>query len=114
MNPARIEREFPAPSYRGNQRAALRDVRRAFEAGNDVVLVRAPTGSGKSLLARAICGCARTVEEAEPEQATGAYYTTPQVSQLEDVAADPLLSDLQVIRGRETTPVSSPARRPRP
>ncbi|MFC7224493.1 helicase C-terminal domain-containing protein [Halalkalicoccus sp. GCM10025322] len=116
MNPARIEREFPAPSYRGNQRAALRDVRRAFEAGNDVVLVRAPTGSGKSLLARAICGCARTVEEAEPEQATGAYYTTPQVSQLEDVAADPLLSDLQVIRGKgnytcllpgeETTPVN--------
>ncbi|WP_336342902.1 ATP-dependent DNA helicase [Halalkalicoccus ordinarius] len=100
MNPARIEREFPAPSYRGNQREALRDVRRAFEAGNDVVLVRAPTGSGKSLLARAICGCARTVEEAEPKQATGAYYTTPQVSQLDDVASDPLLEDLQLIRGK--------------
>lgn len=116
MNPARIEREFPAPSYRGNQREALRDVRRAFEAGNDVVLVRAPTGSGKSLLARAICGCARTVEEAEPKQATGAYYTTPQVSQLDDVASDPLLEDLQLIRGKgnytcilpgeESTPVN--------
>lgn len=116
MQPARIESEFPAPSYRGNQREALSDIRAAFEAGNDVVLVRAPTGSGKSLLARAICGAARTVEEAEPKQATGAYYTTPQVSQLDDVAGDPLLSDLQVIRGKgnytcilpteETTPVN--------
>ncbi len=100
MQPARIEREFPAPSYRGNQREALRDIRAAFEAGNDVVLVRAPTGSGKSLLARAICGAARTAEEAEPKQATGAYYTTPQVSQLDDVAENALLSDLQVIRGK--------------
>ncbi|WP_122089964.1 helicase C-terminal domain-containing protein [Halalkalicoccus subterraneus] len=100
MQPARIENEFPAPSYRGNQRSALSDIRAAFEAGNDVVLVRAPTGSGKSLLARAICGAARTVEESEPKQATGAYYTTPQVSQLDDVAGDPLLSDLQVIRGK--------------
>ena len=116
MNPARIESEFPAPSYRGNQREALADIRSAFEAGNDVVLVRAPTGSGKSLLARAICGTARTAEESEPKQATGAYYTTPQVSQLDDVAADPLLDDLQVIRGKgnytcilpgeETTPVN--------
>ncbi|MEM4781863.1 MAG: ATP-dependent DNA helicase [Halalkalicoccus sp.] len=116
MQPARIESEFPAPSYRGNQREALADIREAFEAGNDVVLVRAPTGSGKSLLARAICGAARTVEEAAPKQATGAYYTTPQVSQLDDVASEPLLSDLQVIRGKgnytcilpteETTPVN--------
>ncbi len=100
MNPARIESEFPAPSHRGNQREALSDIRAAFDAGNDVVLVRAPTGSGKSLLARAICGGARTPEEADPKQATGAYYTTPQVSQLDDVASDPLLDDLQVIRGK--------------
>ncbi len=116
MQPARIENEFPAPSYRGNQREALRGIRSAFEAGNEVVLVRAPTGSGKSLLARAICGGARTVEEAEPKRATGAYYTTPQVSQLDDAANDPLLDDLQVIRGKgnytcllpgeETTPVN--------
>jgi Rad3-related DNA helicase len=100
VNPARIEEEFPAPSYRGAQEAALRDVRRAFEAGNDVVLVRAPTGSGKSLLARAIAGCARRPGEAEANEPVGAYYTTPQVSQLDDVAGDPLLSDLSVIRGK--------------
>lgn len=100
MQPARIETEFPAPSYRGNQREALRDIRRTFADGNEVVLVRAPTGSGKSLLARAICGTARTVEEAEPKQATGAYYTTPQVSQLDDVAENDLLEDLQIIRGK--------------
>ncbi|WP_049924117.1 helicase C-terminal domain-containing protein [Halopiger djelfimassiliensis] len=100
MNPERIFEEFPAPSYRGNQEQALRDIRDAFDAGNDVVLVRAPTGSGKSLLARAVAGCARRVDEADPSDATGAYYTTPQVSQLDDVAADDLLSDLNVIRGK--------------
>ncbi|HET7324566.1 MAG TPA: ATP-dependent DNA helicase [Halococcus sp.] len=100
MNPARVEDEFPAPSYRGTQQQALQKIRRAFEAGNDVVLVRAPTGSGKSLLARAIAGCARRPGEAGPQEATDAYYTTPQVSQLDDVAADSLLSDLSVIRGK--------------
>ncbi|MFB6136326.1 MAG: helicase C-terminal domain-containing protein [Halobacteriaceae archaeon] len=100
MNPERIFAAFPAPSYRGNQEQALADVRDAFAAGNDVVLVRAPTGSGKSLLARAIMGCARTVEEADPAEPTGAYYTTPQVSQLDDVAEDGLLDDVNVIRGK--------------
>ncbi|MFC6613403.1 helicase C-terminal domain-containing protein [Halopenitus salinus] len=100
MDPDRILAEFPAPSFRGAQKEALHDVRDAFAAGNEVVLVRAPTGSGKSLLARAIMGGARTVEAAEPRQATGAYYTTPQVSQLDDVATDDLLEDLNVIRGK--------------
>ncbi|MFC4450710.1 helicase C-terminal domain-containing protein [Halorussus aquaticus] len=100
MNPERIFDEFPAPSYRGNQRDALGDIRDAFAEGNDVVLVRAPTGSGKSLLARSIAGCARTPDEASPSDATGAYYTTPQVSQLDDVAEDDLLDDLKIIRGK--------------
>jgi Rad3-related DNA helicase len=96
----RILDEFPAPSYRGNQQSALADIQDAYADGNDVVLVRAPTGSGKSLLARAIAGCARRVDDAEPKQATDAYYTTPQVSQLDDVAEDDLLEDLSVIRGK--------------
>ena len=100
MNPERLFEEFPAPSYRGAQKQALRDIRDAFAAGNDVVLVRAPTGSGKSLLARAVAGCARRADEGDPSDATGAYYTTPQVSQLDDVAADDLLADLNVIRGK--------------
>ncbi|MBX0322722.1 ATP-dependent DNA helicase [Halomicroarcula sp. F13] len=100
MYPARIHDEFPAPSYRGNQKEGLSDVRAAFESGKDVVLVRAPTGSGKSLLARAIAGCARTAGEASAEQVVDAYYTTPQVSQLDDVAEDALLEDLCVIRGK--------------
>jgi Rad3-related DNA helicase len=100
VNPARIHDEFPASSYRGNQRDALDRIRAAFEDGNEVVLVRAPTGSGKSLLARAVMGCCRRAGEAEPTEATGAYYTTPQVSQLDDVAEDDLLDDLQVIRGK--------------
>jgi Rad3-related DNA helicase len=100
VNPDRIFEEFPAPSYRGNQRDALEDIRCAFAEGNDVVLVRAPTGSGKSLLARSIAGCARQPDEAAPSDATGAYYTTPQVSQLDDVAEDDLLDDLKIIRGK--------------
>jgi Rad3-related DNA helicase len=100
VEPERIPPSFPAPSFRGNQREALADIRAAFAAGNDVVLVRAPTGSGKSLLARAVAGAARTPDEADPAQATGAYYTTPQVSQLDDVAEDDLLADLNVIRGK--------------
>ncbi|SMO42252.1 helicase C-terminal domain-containing protein [Halorubrum cibi] len=100
MDPDRIPAEFPAPSFRGAQERALADVRDAFAAGNDVVLVRAPTGSGKSLLARAVMGAAREVADAAPSEPTDAYYTTPQVSQLDDVAADDLLSDLKVIRGK--------------
>ena len=100
MEPARIPESFPAPSFRGNQEQALADIRDAFQAGNDVVLVRAPTGSGKSLLARSIMGASRTVEEAEPAQPTGAYYTTPQVSQLDDVEVDDLLEDFRIIRGK--------------
>jgi len=100
VEPARIPDSFPAPSFRSAQEQALADIRDAFADGNDVVLVRAPTGSGKSLLARAIMGAARTVEEAEPAQPTGAYYTTPQVSQLDDVESDDLLEEFQVIRGK--------------
>ena len=86
MDPSRIVDEFPAPTFRGAQERALADIRAAFEDGNDVVLVRAPTGSGKSLLARAIAGCARRAETAGAVENIGAYYTTPQVSQLDDVA----------------------------
>jgi Rad3-related DNA helicase len=100
VDPSRIVEEFPAPEFRGAQAQALSDVRAAFEAGNDVVLVRAPTGSGKSLLARAVAGCARRPAEADGVEPVGAYYTTPQVSQLDDVAGDELLDDLSVIRGK--------------
>jgi Rad3-related DNA helicase len=100
VEPSRIFEEFPAPEYRGTQEQALADIRDAFLDGNDVVLVRAPTGSGKSLLSRAVAGCGATPGEAGPADPTGAYYTTPQVSQLDDVAGDPLLEDLSIIRGK--------------
>ncbi len=100
MDPDLIPESFPAPEFRGAQERALSAIRDAFAAGNEVVLVRAPTGSGKSLLARAIAGAAATPDDVTPSDATGAYYTTPQVSQLDDVAADPLLDDLNVIRGK--------------
>ncbi|AWB28134.1 ATP-dependent DNA helicase [Halococcoides cellulosivorans] len=100
MDLDRLTDEFPAPEYRGNQAAALDAIDEAFAAGNEVVLVRAPTGSGKSLLARAIAGCARRPGAADPEEPVGAYYTTPQVSQLDDVSNDPLLDDLAIVRGK--------------
>ncbi len=100
VRPGRIHDEFPAPGYRGHQESALSEIAEAFAEGAEVVLVRAPTGSGKSLLARAICGCADRVSEATPGAPTGAYYTTPQVSQLDAVAADSLLDDIAVVRGK--------------
>jgi Rad3-related DNA helicase len=100
VDPSRIHDEFPAPEYRGAQERALADIRDAYEAGNEVVLVRAPTGSGKSLLARAIAGCARQASADDPTRPVGAYYTTPQVSQLDDVAGDALLEDLAIVRGK--------------
>ncbi len=100
MDTSRIFEEFPAPSYRGAQEQALHDIAAAFDDGNDVVLVRAPTGSGKSLLARAIAGCARRTGSGDPTAPARAYYTTPQVSQLDDVASDSLLTDLSIIRGK--------------
>ena len=100
MDPDRIPDAFPAPSFRGAQAQAVADIRDAFAAGNEVVLVRAPTGSGKSLLARAVMGAARTAGEAAPSDPTGAYYTTPQVSQLDDVEGDELLDDFRIIRGK--------------
>ena len=114
MDSSRIPAAFPAPSYRGNQEAALERISDAFAAGNEVVLVRAPTGSGKSLLARAIMGGARRVENARPRDATDAYYTTPQVSQLEDVAVDGLLEDLDVIRGKSNYSCILPGERETP
>jgi Rad3-related DNA helicase len=114
VNPARIPAAFPASSYRGNQREALARIRDAFAAGNEVVLVRAPTGSGKSLLARAVAGAARTAEEADTAQPTGAYYTTPQVSQLEAAAEDPLLDDMAVIRGKSNYRCILPGERSTP
>ncbi|MDT3437772.1 ATP-dependent DNA helicase [Haloarcula sp. 1CSR25-25] len=100
MFPSRIHEEFPAPGYRGAQEQALNDIQAAFAEGADIVLVQAPTGSGKSLLARAIAGCARTSVESEEEQSYDAFYTTPQVSQLDDVADDDLLEDLCIVRGK--------------
>ena len=101
MHTERIHDAFPAPSYRGHQEDALDRIAAAFDDGNDVVLVRAPTGSGKSLLARAICGTAKTHDDTDhAAEAVGSYYTTPQVSQLDDVGDDDLLEDFAIIRGK--------------
>jgi Rad3-related DNA helicase len=100
VNPAAIYDQFPAPSYRGNQKQALDDIKSAFNSDANVVLVQAPTGSGKSLLARAIAGCARAEREAQGDMPYDAYYTTPQVSQLDDVEDDDLLEDLNIVRGK--------------
>ncbi len=92
MKPAAIDGEFPAPTYRGVQQEAIANISAAYSSGAKVVIVRAPTGTGKSLLARAIAGAA--------DSDVGAYYTTPQVSQLDDVSANPLLDDIAIIRGK--------------
>lgn len=100
MDPSQIKDEFPAPSYRGSQKSALEDIEEAFAKGNDIVLVRAPTGSGKSLLARAIAGCAARGSKDETSHLSDAFYTTPQVSQIDDIEDEPLLDGFNVVRGK--------------
>ncbi|AGN01921.1 DNA helicase, Rad3 [Salinarchaeum sp. Harcht-Bsk1] len=115
MHTERIHDEFPAPSYRGHQEDALDRIAAAFDDGNDVVLVRAPTGSGKSLLARAICGTAKTHDDTDhASEAVGSYYTTPQVSQLDDVSDDDLLEDFAIIRGKSNYDCILPEERDTP
>lgn len=100
MDPTQIHSEFPAPSYRGYQQQALHDIKTAFQQGNKVVLVQAPTGSGKSLLARAVAGCARSASGQDEDVVAGAYYTTPQVSQIDDVREDDFVDDISIISGK--------------
>lgn len=65
-----------------------------------MVLVRASTGSGKSLPARAIAGLAAIVDGTSPVQTTDAYHMTPQVSQPDDMAENNLPSGPKIIRDR--------------
>ena len=106
MKPAAIDAEFPAPTYRGVQQEAIADITAAYASGATVVIVRAPTGTGKSLIARAIAGAA--------DSDVGAYYTTPQVSQLDDVGTNPLLDDIAIIRGKRNYGCILPGQRGQP
>ena len=49
-----LKRFFPMPTYRPGQKEAIESILNAFNSGKKVVLVEAPTGSGKSAIAYAV------------------------------------------------------------
>lgn len=82
---------FPAPSYRGGQKQAIEDIQEAFDAGYDVVLLDAPTGSGKSVINTAVCRAAKH-----------SYYTAPYNYLLQQIMDDDLINDyFSQIKGRK-------------
>ena len=46
---------FPAPKFRPYQESTLKAINSAFNSGIKVVLLEAPTGSGKSILNTTFC-----------------------------------------------------------
>ena len=76
-----VLRLFPYQSYRPYQKDTIKAIVRGFNAGKRVILLDSPTGSGKS-------GINMTVARAF--QST--FYTTPQVTLVEQILHDPYLS----------------------
>lgn len=50
LDVSRIDEFFPMPTYRDGQKGAIKTVLKAFNDGKKVVLIEAPTGSGKSVI----------------------------------------------------------------
>lgn len=86
-----INNHFPAPSYRGGQKEAIDEIQEAFDHGYDVVLLDAPTGSGKSIINTAACRAAKH-----------SYYTAPYNYLLDQIMEDDLINKyFSHIKGRK-------------
>lgn len=83
------------PSYREHQREAVIDtIEQLYIDDKDVVLLSAPTGSGKSLLINAIAG---VIEEVRNKKS---FITTPLNTLIDQVDNDQLLEDTITVKGR--------------
>lgn len=81
-------------SYRSHQREAVEFAINSFNQGKDVVLFEAPTGFGKSLVNTIVA-----------DMCSDAFYTSPQVSLVDQLASDPLLKEhVCSIYGRRNYP----------
>lgn len=117
----RVEESFQAPEFRKYQKEAIVEIVEGLENGNDVIVLSAPTGSGKSLIldsaARAYKGLydsqdpvdtpavrtnmAGAMDEPEYNWDGGAFFTTPLNSLVEQLDGDEFISDgIITIKGR--------------
>jgi Rad3-related DNA helicase len=81
---------FPAPTFRPYQKGAVKSIAEAFESGKRVVLLEAPTGSGKSYINVSFCRLFKS------------FYATPQLTLISQIASDPLLmNEFALIKGRQ-------------
>jgi len=90
--PSLVEESFPAPGFRKYQREAIEEVvEGVYDPDVDVVLVNAPTGSGKSL-----------INETSINAAPGpGFYITPLNSLVDQLANDEFMKDRMItLKGR--------------
>jgi len=86
---------WPAPGYRENQRETVVDVvEKLYIEDNDVCLLSAPTGAGKSLLIYAV---ATIVKEVVGRRA---FTTTPLNTLIDQIGNDEFLDDVITVKGR--------------
>lgn len=79
---------FALPTYRPGQRELIEEIERAYEQGFRYVVVQAPTGSGKSQIARAFA-----------KQSGSAYILTP-TKILQDQYDRDFQNDMEIMKGR--------------
>lgn len=81
---------FPAPKFRKYQKETLKLINDAFNSGIKVILLDAPTGSGKSILNAVFCSLWKS------------FYATPQLTLIDQIIADRYIGDTFVeIKGRQ-------------
>jgi len=86
---------WPAPGYREHQRETVVDVvEKLYIEDNDVCLLSAPTGAGKSLLIYAV---ATIVKEVVGRRA---FTTTPLNTLIDQIGNDEFLDDVITVKGR--------------
>lgn len=83
---------FPLPEARGSQKAVLLEIDKAFEAGNNFIILEAPVGSGKSAIALTVA------------KALGsAHLITPRKS-LQNQYFEDFSDDVVLMKGRGSYP----------
>lgn len=83
-----VEDVWPAPAFRENQQEAVVDVLMAlYVEDNDVVLLNAPTGAGKSLILYAVMAVVEALDDKD------SFFTTPLNALIDQVDDDDFIAD---------------------
>lgn len=89
LTPEEVLGAFPAPEFRPYQKATVLKIAEYFNSGIKIVVLEAPTGSGKSYVNTTFCRLFRS------------YYATPQLTLINQIKRDPLIMfDFAEIKGR--------------